>query len=194
MEALALLATSYNGFQKYTEDKSYTRESKFSTTSPLEILHKIAEDKRFDGLFKEPAGDNFNTLLDHHEDLVLEYWNALIFEDPVKEFQSLQEAAVSLLVATVHPDTHAYDFFLCHLLTSSHAIRIIIPMIPEKFHISLVRQWWLFTVVTYIAQLRPRIEEDLIGRPSLKGRHWHYVEDKAVNGAWATDAHYVKGK
>jgi hypothetical protein len=194
MEAMSLMATSYNGFHKYIEDKKYTRPSKFSTTSPLEILHKIAEDNRLDELFKDPAGDNFNTLLEDHEELVLEYWNALVFEDPVKQFQSLQEAAVILLVATVQPDTHAYDFFLCHLLTSSHAIRILIPLIPEKFHMSLVRQWWLFAVVTYIAQLRPKVEEDLIGRPYLKGKHWHYVEDKAVNSAWSTDAHYVKGE
>lgn len=47
--------------------------------------------------------------------------------------------------------------------------------------------------MTYIGQLRPKIEDGLIGRPDLKGKHWTYAEDKAVNGPHATDAHFVKG-
>ncbi|KAI9746082.1 MAG: hypothetical protein M1818_000763 [Claussenomyces sp. TS43310] len=193
MEALAATASSYNYLHKYLDNKEYTRAGTFSSTSPLEILHKIAQDDRFDGIFKQPAGDNFEILLKDHEDLILEYWNAWVLKDPVKQFQESQEAAVALLVATVQPGTHAYDFFLVHILTTSHAVRILLPMVPEKFHLNLVRQWWLLTVGVYIAQLRPKIEDDLIGRPDMSGKHWNYVEDKAVNSPWATDAHYVKG-
>jgi hypothetical protein len=192
MEALGIIASSYNHLHKYIDDTTYTKPSAFSTSSPLEILHKIADDKRFDKLFDVPGGDNFETVFEDHESLLLEYWNSWNIVDPVKQFQDSQEAAVSLLVATVPSDTHAYDFFLVHLLTTSHAVRILIPMVPEKFHINLVRQWWLLTVATYIAQLRPKINEELIGRPNLGGKHWKYVEEKAINGPWATDAHYVK--
>jgi hypothetical protein len=120
----------------------------------------------------------------------LEHWNAWIISDPNKQFADSQEAAVALLVRTVKPGTHGYDFFLVHLLTSSHAVRIILPLIPKKFHISLVRAWWLLTIAIYVSQLRPKINDDIEVKPA-KG--WKYVEDKAVNGAWATDAHYVKG-
>lgn len=192
MEALGSIASSYNHLHKYIDDTSYTTPSTFSTTSPLEILHKISTDKRLDKIFDSPGGSNFDTLFEEHESLILEYWNAWEIVDPVKQFQDSQEAAVSVLVSTVPSTTHAYDFFLCHVLTTSHAVRIIIPMVPEKFHVNLVRQWWLLTIATYIAQLRPKIDEELIGRPNLGGKGWDYVDKKAVNSPWATDAHYVK--
>lgn len=56
-----------------------------------------------------------------------------------------------------------------------------------------MRQWWLLTIAVYIAQLRPKISDDIEVKPPA-GKGWKYVEDKAVNGPWATDAHFVKGK
>jgi hypothetical protein len=191
MEALGMASVSYNYLHKYLDDSSYSKESIYSTTSPLEILHKIAEDKRFDGLLDSPDVGKIPWLLENHENLVLEHWNAWTIVDPKKQFRDSQEAAVALLVRTVEPGTHAYDFFTCHLLTTSHAIRILIPLIPKKFHISLVRQWWLFTILVYVTQMRPKISEDVEMKPT---KQWNYVEDRALNGSWATDAHYVKGE
>jgi hypothetical protein len=184
-------STSYNFLHKYLDDSSYTKTSTYSTTSPLEILHRIAEDRRFDGLFHGRGAGNIESLFEHHENLVLEHWNAWTISDPNKQFRDSQEAAVALLVRTVEPGTHAYDFFLVHILTTSHAVRILLPLIPKKFHIGLVRQWWLLTIAVYVAQLRPKINDDIEAKPA---HGWKYVEDKAVNGAWATDPHYVKGK
>lgn len=195
MEALALVASSYNFLHKYLdypyggEFSVLSGDTPYTTTSPLEILHKISDDKRFDGLFENRGYDNVEILFNEHEELVLEYWNAWTISDPKKQFQESQEAAVALLTRTVKPGTHAYDFFLVHILTTSHAVRILLPMIPKKYHIDLVRQWWLLTIAVYIAQLRPKINDDIEVKPV---KQWHYVEDKAINGPWATDAHYVK--
>lgn len=189
MEALAMASTAYNYLHKYMDDSSYSKPSTYSTTSPLEILDKIAKDTRFDGLFLEKGAGNIETLFSQHEALVLEHWNAWTISDPKTQFKDSQEAAVALLVRTVKPGTHAYDFFMVHLTTTSHAVRILLPLIPKKFHVSLVRQWWLLTIAVYISQLRPPIDEDLEEKPS-KG--WKYVEDMAVSGPWSTDAHYVK--
>lgn len=195
IEALGLVATHYNFMHKYIDDPSYSKTpSSFSSTSPLEILRKISQDKRFEGLFESHGYENIEPLFEAREELVLEYWNAWTIKDPMKQFQESQEAAVALLVATVPTGTHAYDFFLVHLLTSSHAVRILLPFVQQKYHVSLVRQWWLLTVSTYISQLRPTINEELIGRPNLGGKHWKYVEDKALSSPWANDAHYVKGE
>ena len=190
MEALAMGSTSYNFLHKYLDDPSYTKPSVYSTTSPLEILHKITDDTRFDGLFDSRGSSNIEPLFRDHENLVLEHWNAWTISDPNKQFADSQEAAVALLVRTVKPGTHAYDFFMVHLLTTSHAVRILLPLIPKKFHIGLVRAWWLLVIAIYVAQLRPKIDEDIEVKPA---QGWKYVEDKAVNGAWSTDAHYVKG-
>ncbi|KAG9238277.1 hypothetical protein BJ875DRAFT_451550 [Amylocarpus encephaloides] len=189
MEALAMGSTAYNYLHKYLDEPAYTRESTYRTTFPLEILHRIHSDNRFDGVLKEKGSDNIELLFQQHEDLVLEHWNAWTLSDPKKQFEDSQEAAVALLVKTVKPGTHAYDFFMAHILTTSHAVRVLLPVVPKKFHVSLVRQWWLLTIAVYIAQLRPEIDEDIEVQPS---KQWNYVDDMAVNGPWATDSHYVK--
>ncbi|KAK4127105.1 hypothetical protein N657DRAFT_641043 [Parathielavia appendiculata] len=194
MEALGLAATQYNFLHKYLDNPSYTRQSSFSSASFLELINKLASDDRFDGLFKEPGFANIEPLFQKHESLVLEYWNAWDLpssENPAKLFRESQEAAVALLVATVRPGTHAYNFFIVHVLTTSHAVRILLPLLPAKFHISLVRQWWLLALAVYIAELRPKIDPDYVPG-DLKGKGWRHVEHQALNSEWATDAHYVK--
>ncbi|KAI6716721.1 hypothetical protein PZA11_003390 [Diplocarpon coronariae] len=188
-EALSMASTSYNYLHKYLDQPSYTKPSTYSTSSPLVILHKIAADVRFDGIFKDRGAANLDVLFSEHESLVLEHWNAWEIVDPIKQFRESQEAAVALLVRTVQPGTHAYDFFMVHLLTTSHAVRILLPFTPNEFHVGLVRQWWLLTIGIYVAQLRPKISEDLEAGP-VKG--WKYVEEMALTGPWAKDAHYVK--
>lgn len=184
-------ASSYSFLHKYLDQPSYSRPSTYSTTSPLEILHKVHADTRFDGLFPSKGVSNITTLFENHEALILEHWNAWVLSDPVTQFRESQEAAMALLVRTVEPGTHAYDFFMVHVLTTSHAVRILLPFIPKRFHISLVRQWWLLTLAVYISQLRPKISDDIEEKP-VPGKGWKYVEDRAVNGEWATDSHYVK--
>ncbi|EKD16228.1 uncharacterized protein L3040_009532 [Drepanopeziza brunnea f. sp. 'multigermtubi'] len=191
IEALAMSSCCYNYLHKYLDHPSYTIASTYSTTSPLEILHKIHTDTRFDGLFEDRGASNIEIIFSQHESLVLEHWNAWTIIDPNKQFRESQEAALALLVRTVEPGTHAYDFFMVHLLTTSHAVRVLLPLIPKKFHIGLVRQWWLLAIAVYIAQLRPKISEDIEGKPEA-GKGWKYVEEMAVTGPWRSDPHYVK--
>ena len=193
MEALGLAAVQYNYFHRYLDDASYTRPSPIISTSIRELLHKLAADKRFDGIFKQPGFDNIDPLFERYEDLVLEYWNAWDLVDPKKQFEESQEVAVALLIATVPPSTHAYNFFICHLLTTSHAVRILLPFIPVDFHLSLVRQWWLLVLAVYIAECRPKIDPDNV-LPPAKHASWSYVVDRSLNSPWSTDAHYVKGE
>jgi hypothetical protein len=193
MEALGLACCQYNFLHKYLDDTKYTKAAPFSSTSPRELLDKLADDKRLDDLFKEPGFDNIEPLFENYESTVLEYWNAWSLENPVEQFRESQEAAVALLVSTVAPGTHAYNFFVCHILTTSHAVRILLPLIPVQFHLSLVRQWWLLVLAVYIAELRPKIDPDYVDT-NLSGKGWAYVEAKALNSDWAADAHYVKGE
>lgn len=197
MEALGLAATQHNFMHKYLNDPSYTRKAPFSSTSPLKLLRKLAADARFDGLFREPGFANIEPLFRDHEPLLLEYWNGWDLASatvPVEaQFRESQEAAVALLVATVAPGTHAYNFFVVHVLTTSHAVRILLPLVPAGFRVGLVRQWWLLALAVYVAQLRPRIDPDHVPA-DLKGRGWKHVEYEALHSQWAMDAHYVKGE
>lgn len=193
MEALALGAVQYDFFHKYLDDSSYTRPSPLDASSPLELLQTMSKDKRFDALPKNPGFGDLSTIFEKHESLILEYWNGWKIEDPLKQFELSQEAAVALLVATVRPGSHAYNFLTVHLLTTSHAVRILLPFFPAEHHIALVREWWLLVLAIFIMKGRPLPDPDNVER-DLKGKNWKHVEHEALNGAWATDAHFVKGK
>lgn len=193
MEALALAATCYGKMHKYIDDPSYSQaESLYYSTSPLEVLIKVRADKQFNGLFGTPGDNNIDTILRYHEAALLNHWNAWKIEDPMQQFRESQELAVALLTATRSETSDKYDFFLVHTLTTSHAVRVLLPLIPARFQYSLVRQWWLLTLVVYIAQLRPEIKLDQIKDYELKGRDWKWTAQKAVKGEHSTDAHYVK--
>jgi len=194
MEALGLATTSYDFLHKYLDDASYMKPSTYSTSYPIEILRKVAQDKRFDNLFDHQGADNIGPLFEKHEAAVLEHWNAWSLPNAKRQFEETQYAAVALLVGTHEAESErAYDFFLVHLLTTSHAVRILLPLIPAKFHVSLVRQWWLLTLAVYIAQIRPKVDVGRIIEYDVKGRDWAWVDKQAVEGKWALDAHYVKG-
>lgn len=192
VEALGLASVQYNFMHKYLDDKGYTKPAPFTSGSPLQLLIKLSKDDRFNSLPKNPDFGDLEEIFDKHDDLILEYWNAWVFDNPVKQFELSQEAAVALLVATVRPGTHAFNFLLVHLLTTSHAVRILLPVFPEKYHMVLVRQWWLLVLAVFILKGRPQPDPDNVDR-DLKGKTWKYVEDKALNSAWSKDAHYVKG-
>lgn len=192
MEALGLAATQYNFFHKYLDRPVYTRPSPLEAESPLELLIQMAKDKRFDSLPKDPALADLETIFDEHEGLIMEYWNGWKIDNPVKQFELSQEAAVAVFVSTVRPGTHAYNFLLVHLLTTSHAVRILLPFLPQEHHVTLVREWWLLVIAMFIFKGRPMPDPDNI-EEDLKGNGWSYVEDRALNSPWATDAHYVKG-
>lgn len=195
IEALALVSAFYNKQHIYLDDPSYTKPSPWSSDNPLEVLNKMNQDPRFDALrLTTPGSESYDAVSANpdSEALLLEYWNSLTVHNLPSQFESAQRTVVAALVGT-HEEGQKYDFFLVHLLTSSHAIRIILPMIPKKWHIPLIRQWWLFVVTTYIAQQRPRIEPSRIYGVDLKGRDWEWVEEQALKGKWKLDAHFVKG-
>jgi hypothetical protein len=207
MEALALTAVEYDFLHKYSADPSYVQPGDWQTQDPLEIFKRIYEDKRLDGYVKikgveRPGGSNTTkALFDNHEALLLEYWNAFdVTTDPLKAFELSQQAAVQMLVSSV-PDgvsPKEYDFFICHVLTTSHALRVLLPHIRKKYHVRLLRQWFLLAIIVYILQDRPKINTSLVSsRPLADGprgedKDWRYLDHLAITNAFSTDAHYVK--
>lgn len=193
MEALGLAATSYNFLHKYLDDSVYSKTSTISTTSTLALLKKIADDERFDSLPDyHDIEDAMESLFNSHENLMLEYWNAWALNDPKEQFKESQFAAASLLAGTQKAINPLYDFFLVHVVTSSHAVRILLPMVPAKHQVSLIRQWWLLTLAVYVLQRRPEIHQSSIADYDVIGKDWDWVRAKAIEGPWSTDVHYVK--
>lgn len=194
IEGLAMACCFYDKLHKYLDDPSYTKPPVLSlaSNSPLDLLEKTGVDKRLDALkLTHPGSENTNEILSKCEDVVLEYWNAWTLPDPKEQFRQSQEAAVALLVGTHDANTH-FDFYFVHILTSSNAIRVLLPLVPSKFELSLVRQWWLFTIITYICQLRPKVDVSRIQNYRLDGSGWKDVDHLALTGRYSLDAHYVK--
>jgi hypothetical protein len=150
-------------------------------------MEKVRQDSRLNGLVPREGTADLESVLEKGEDTILEYWNAWDIQDPTADFEQSQRVAVSLLTSSGD-----YNFFLVHALTSSHAVRILLPLIPAKFQISLVRQWWLFALAVYIGQSRPKIDISNVSHFDLKGNGWKHVDHMALEGQHSLDSHYVK--
>jgi len=197
VEALAMGACFYGSLHKYLDDPRYSSAPAPSASppDPLSILHAIRRDPSFDGLFTTPGPSNIGPLFALRESAVLGHWNAWQLASPTAQFRASQRAAAALLVGSVegaHTGPAPFDFFFVHLLTSSHAARILLPAVPARAQVPLVRQWWLFTVAVYIAQLRPAVDLGRIEGVELRGRGWDDVQKSALGGDGRFDAHYVK--
>lgn len=196
-----MTAASYNFLHTYLDEpdskgfppsSSGLESTSYSSESILEILGKVALDERLDGIFEHKGNQNISTLFNKHEDVILEHWNAWKISEPTKQFQESQRAAAILLTCAEKKAEELDDFFLVHLLTTSHAVRIILPSVPAQHHLSLLRQWWLLTLAVYIAQLRPQLDERIVMDYNTAGKDWHWIVSQAIGGNICPDPHYIK--
>ena len=186
MEALGLTAPSYSDVHKYLDDPGYTgQEASYRSTSLVEILQRVQTDDRFTA----SSGDgDIKAIFRDHEDALLDHWHAWQIEeaDPVAQFHSMQTLATALLLSSVNTESYYY------VLTTTHAVRTILPLTPTRFQIPLLRQWWLFTLAVYVAANRPSVDLERLGAVDLNGRDWRWVMDKVVRGPHAGDPHVVQ--
>ena len=194
MEALGLAATCYDpNLARMLEHSPSTQSN--STNDLYEVFDRVHNDKRLNGVFDRYGGDNLSRLLGDETltSILLEHWSSWKLVDPTKDFAQSQQLASNLLIASgSSTGGHGYDFFLVHLLTTSHAVRILIPFIPREYHVKIVREWLLITIAIYIAQLRPAIKKSFVTDFDLQGRDWAFAERTALEGKKKFDAHFVK--
>ncbi|DAA77737.1 TPA_exp: Uncharacterized protein A8136_6283 [Trichophyton benhamiae CBS 112371] len=195
MESLAMVSCCYDDVHKLFDEPSDLQKSmapKYTTSSPFEVLNKIHRDKQFDGIFRSPGANNVEVLLKTHQELILEHWMAWVPQDAnlTEQLHAMQRLATTLM-ATRH-NGKQHDFFFDHLLTTTHALRVIIPLVPKKFHGPLLRQWFLLAVAIYIAQLRPKIDAKDIECYSIDGKDWAWVDKQALTQEMAISPHYIK--
>ncbi|KAK2596182.1 RFC checkpoint protein Rad17 [Conoideocrella luteorostrata] len=191
MEALTLASVQHDFLYRYISDPAYTKQSSISAKSVLDLLIKLSQDEELDKLPKTNEYANFESVITEYQDIVMKYWNAWDISDPLKDFENSQHAAVALFVSSVDPSSRNYNFFIVHLLTTSYALRVLLPFFPVQHHIGLVRQWWLLVIAAFILKGRPCPNPENVDK-DLKGRDWKYVQDKALNSSHSGDAHYVK--
>ncbi|KAH0841586.1 hypothetical protein AYO21_01179 [Fonsecaea monophora] len=200
MEALGLAATCYDEklaklFATATSTAQTANSPSYSTNNLFEVFDRLHNDSRLDGVFDHYGGDNLTHLLSDPSltSILLEHFRAWQIVNPTKDFAQSQALATALLIAS-GPSVggHGWDFFLVHLLTTSHAVRILIPFLDPQHHLPLVKEWLLIALAIYIAQLRPLIRTANIADVDLQGRDWDFVTRQAVDSKWKFDAHFVK--
>ncbi|KAI1917093.1 hypothetical protein LOZ39_003550 [Ophidiomyces ophidiicola] len=193
MEALSMIAACYSNTHEYLDDPTYLQSaSMYKTNSLLEIIGQVRSDRSLNGAFEEASASNFGKLLETHESLLLQHWAAWDITDATEQFEDIQRLATALLV---NSGGKSHDFFFVQLLTTTHAIRVILPVIPAQYHISLLRQWWLLALGVYIAELRPEVSAssvDEIENYDLGGRDWAWVTQHALRDTAPISMHYTK--
>lgn len=199
-EALGLATICYNKtLANLTESITLhpPDETSNSTNSPFEILDRIRKDAHIDPLFSRPGTDNFDRLLQTQAPYILKHAKQWKIDNPVHALCQAQKLAASMLMSSGPKDKtdteSKYDFFILHLLTTSHALRVILPNLPEGYWRPLIQQWWLVAITIYIAQLRPELTPERVQRYELNGRDWSWAAMHATKGDYSTDAHYIKG-
>ncbi|KAG6031416.1 hypothetical protein E4U41_007578 [Claviceps citrina] len=192
MEALTLASVNHDFLYNYSSDPSFTKKSSMTANSILDLLDEMSKDEDLDSLPKNIQFDNLETIFKEKEDVVMKYWNAWDLSDPVKSFQTSQQAVVALFVSAVDPAARNYNLFILQLVTTSYAVRVLLPFFPTRYHISIMRQWWLLVIAVYISQGRPCPLPENVDK-DLGGRDWKYVQHKALNSSYSNDAHYING-
>lgn len=200
IDALVYCAVHYDPVtEKYLSIRSSSPAPSHPASTPLEVLARIRADERLKGFPPEgPGREHFSPLFEQHGSVVMEHWRAWSPAAPDGEIsaESLCEAldtCVSLLMGTSREGGEdGYDFILLHALTGCYSLRVVLPEVPVKYHAALFNQWWLFTLMVYITQGRPEIDDTLFTEYPLGGRDWSTPVTLAIESPAGFDAHYVK--
>lgn len=192
-EALTMAAVCYNYLHK-TVDQLQPPNSPCKTA--LEIFHNIRSDIHLP-IYDKPGVGNLEKTVKTYHDLVLSHYNQwkINTENIDKTIEELFDLSVYVYGATHKSEQIEFDFFLLHLLTSMHAIRMIRPHIDDlQIFQHILFQYFYFAIILYITQLRPEINEKLIHDYSIDNstKNWNYVIDRSLNTALVDDAHLVK--
>jgi len=164
--------------------------------SALDIFKNIRSDMELpinDGpsaKYVEPTVKKYNDRILYHYN----QWN-MNKDNLAKTIEELFELSVYLYGGTHKSNQIEFDFFLLHLLTSMHAVRSIFPHIDNpQIMEGIIQQFFYFAIAVYIAQARPKINENLIHDYNIDEakNNWIYVIDRTLNTKFIDDAHVVK--
>lgn len=189
-EALSLGCTEYDPLHvwidNYPEDNST-----YKTTSLAEVVSRILEDSRFNGFPPKEGYLNMKMVLENRKDVVLEHWNAWEVINPVEQIQQICDLSVLLgLGSGSRPGS--FDFYLVHIMTVAHALLVLWDVFPKESRVSTLRQYALFTILTYIVQMRRPFDLKQIEEVKTEGKDWNWVISSALKHKWALDAHFFK--
>ncbi|PKY07963.1 hypothetical protein P168DRAFT_286129 [Aspergillus campestris IBT 28561] len=161
-----------------TPKHPHSQQTTYHSTSFQEILTTAHKDKRFSSLTPTNDEDAESILLYHYYAWTLDPQNA------DAQLREALEVAASLAASGPSPSSPDTPSLL-NILAAAHAVRVLIPLIPGRFHEPLLRQWWLLTLRVYVAQGRPPLSSRAQPQEEehdLDGRNWGWVSAQCVQG------------
>jgi hypothetical protein len=195
-QALSQCCTEYSPLHTFL-DHEHPDTSTYKTSSLAEIFAKVRQDARFDKFFSKPGYDNIAVLSQEHNLFgILEHWHAWEVGQSesllLAQFEECCDLSVLLALSSGNP-RDSFDFFTAHIMTLGHALRVLWHFFPPAHRASILKQYALFGLMTYVCQLRPPFVLDwIIKDVDLAGRDWNWVIDTALASKWALDAHFFK--
>ncbi|KAJ5612512.1 hypothetical protein N7510_005706 [Penicillium lagena] len=169
--------------------------STYKTSSLADVIRRIHDDKRFDGLFEHQGITNAESLMQQRFEAVLEHWNAWEVDNPLQQLENCCDVSVLLAIATGDRE-RKFDFYLVHTMTVAHALRVLWELFPEDQRSCILRQYALFVIIVYICQLKPEVNFDQIDAIEsvqlADGDDWDLVARRALRHKWMKDSHFFK--
>ncbi|KUL87741.1 hypothetical protein ZTR_05876 [Talaromyces verruculosus] len=190
-QALSQGCTEYNPLHTVI-DQPPADNSTYKTTSLPEVMERVRTDRRLDSLFEYPGFINLEVLRQkQHLDVVLEHWNAWVVVNPLAQLEECCDLSVLLGLSNDDPKA-SFDFYNVHIMTVAHALRVLWHYFPAERLESILRQYALFSIMTYICQLRPKFDLAWIEKVPVNDCDWDWVVDTALAHKWKLDAHFFK--
>lgn len=190
-QALSLACTEYPNFHKLL-DREPTKRPTYRTSCLDEVLSRVRQDARFDGVVKTPGTVDYDLVLREAYDTAVEHWNAWQIGDAATAVEHICDVSVLVAIGSGYSE-RKYDFFYAHILTAAHALRVLLPNFPQERHHSLLRQYGLYTILIYVLQLRLDVNVASIESFDLAGHvDWNWVAKSAVESKWGLDEHFFK--
>lgn len=190
-QALSQGCTEYNPLH-HLLDRPPPDTATYKTTSLSAVFENVRIDARLNRLFSEPGIANLEVLQKpQHLTIVLEHWNAWEVKDPMRCFEECCDLSVLLALSNGNPH-NSFDFYDAHIMTVAHALRVLWHYLPPQLRVSVLRQYALFAIMTYICQQCPGFALETFEAVTLDGRDWEWVVDTALSHKWALDVHFFK--
>lgn len=189
-EGLSLLCTDFSECS-HLVDHPQPETATYHTGSLGDILEHVRKDSRFDDVAEHPGITNMGPVMEKCAAAVIAHWSAWEIKDPLQSFQQVCDLA-TVLAMTTNDAANEFDFYLIHLMTIAHALRVLWDRIPSDRQVPMLREYALFTIMVYICQQRPTFALEPIESINLDTRDWSWVRKTAADHPGRFDVHFFK--
>ncbi|KAF3763772.1 hypothetical protein M406DRAFT_341195 [Cryphonectria parasitica EP155] len=150
-------------------DKRFERPST-TASSPSIILSRAAHDGRFSLNRSGPGFRHAHVILSSPpaREAIADYVHQLDLSNVARLLDNMSRLSVLMLCGTHKKGSPAFDLYLSRTVSLVNSLRVLIHECPSQQLDLLIRGTWFLLVLSYITQLRPRLDESLIWSFSTK--------------------------